>query len=58
VLDGGGKPLEEGKVAMLQKDLTALFTRFMSARLVRCQGTSSLAHLGDVNCYAPPVLVG
>ena len=44
VLDGGGKPLEEGKVAMLQKDLTALFTRFMSARLVRCQGSNRPAN--------------
>jgi hypothetical protein len=49
VLDSGGKPLEEGKVAMLQKDLTAFFKRFMSARLVMEVGgqspwVSRLAH--------------
>ena len=34
VLDAGSKPLEEGKVAMLPKDLTAFFRRVALARLI------------------------
>ena len=41
VLDRSGKPREEGKVAMLTKDLTAFFKRVAPARLVKEVGGQS-----------------